>query len=361
MPEVKIATFNLEWLVSAFGARWKKWPEDPSIVESFPGAKLGDIELEPIADVPAMCKRIAGVIRDTKAKIIGTQEAPPLQEQMELFVKRFLDDDYAVFYSNSQWQTIGALVHKSIAERVTAWQPALPQLPTTYWTNIPYYPWGLIGTSDRANHQFARRPLLLSYGPKQGKELKLMILHTKSKYSKLKTVEQWENRDREAVLDALEARAKLSAEAFRVRKFLNECLTQIPSLPIVLMGDLNDGPFAELLEQEFLLHNIVDELVGSVLDPDSYFRHAMALAVLRTAASTRFPDPLEGGAIVQELIDHVLISPSIWQANGAFRLQPSSCTVEAKAYDAHFDPAGDTQRGLRPSDHRPVSAVFEWS
>jgi endonuclease/exonuclease/phosphatase family metal-dependent hydrolase len=361
MPNVKVATFNVEWLVSAFGARWKKWPDDPTIVQSFPGAKLGDIELEPIADVPAMCRRLAGVIRGTQAKIIGIQEAPPLKEQMELFVRDFLSDDYAVFYSNQQWQSICALVHKSVAVRVTAWLPVLPQL-SSYWNRLPFYPWGAIAADKRKLHHFARKPLLLSYRPKQGKELKVMILHTKSKYSKLKTAQQWQDRDPDAILDALAARAKLSAEAFRVRKFLNACLDSDSSLPIVLMGDLNDGPFAELIEQEFLQHNIVDEFVGSILAPQSYFRHAMAPAVLQSASTTRFPDPLENGAIVQELIDHLLISPSIAQGTGAFTLKAGSCKVETQAYEKYFDAVGgDAQRGLRPSDHRPVSAVFEWT
>ncbi len=86
MPQVKIATFNVEWLVSAFGAKWKKW-QPPTIPASFPGAKLGDIELEPVPDVHDMCRRLAGVIQDMGAEIIGLQEAPPLKEQMEAFVQ----------------------------------------------------------------------------------------------------------------------------------------------------------------------------------------------------------------------------------------------------------------------------------
>jgi hypothetical protein len=56
------------------GGRWKKWQDDPTIPTTFAGAKLADIVLEPIADVHGMCRRIAGVIRDTKAKIMGIQE-----------------------------------------------------------------------------------------------------------------------------------------------------------------------------------------------------------------------------------------------------------------------------------------------
>jgi hypothetical protein len=192
-----------------------------------------------------------------------------------------------------------------------------------------------------------------------------MVMHTKSKYSKLKTPQQWLDREREAILDALTARAKLSAEIFRVREFLDKQFEQLPPaappLSIVVMGDLNDGPYAELIEREFLIHNIVDELVGSLLMPDSHFRHAMTPQTLRTAATSRFPDPLEGGQIVEELIDHMVVSPAIWQGAGDFGLKPDSCQVETQIYENHFDDTGpERQRGLRPSDHKPVSAVLEY-
>jgi len=133
------------------------------------------------------------------------------------------------------------------------------------WSSVPYYPWGLIGADERKKHNLDRHPLLISFKPEDDKELLLMALHTKSKFSLLKTREQWENRDREAVLDALSARAKLSAEIYRIRQFLDIQFDQVaagePPLSIILMGDFNDGPFADLMENEFLIHNIIDELV----------------------------------------------------------------------------------------------------
>ena len=79
--------------------------------------------------------------------------------------------------------------------------------------------------------------------------------------SALKTEEQWEEREREAILDALLSRQKLSAEIYRLRKYLEERL-QSPNEndSLVLMGDFNDGPWAETLEEEFLVHNILDEI-----------------------------------------------------------------------------------------------------
>jgi endonuclease/exonuclease/phosphatase family metal-dependent hydrolase len=363
MAQIKIATFNCEWMVSIFGALWKNWVF-PTIPDSFPGKNLGEIALDPIEDIPGLCERIAAVIRGINAEIIGIQEGPPRIDQMQAFVDRFLGGDYTVFHSNENWQSISALVHKSIASQVTAWQPELPPIKKR-WSAMPYYPWGLIAAAEREAHRFQRHPLLLSFKPQAGKELQLMVLHTKSKYSKLKEVQQWEMREREAILDALNARAKLSAEIYRVREFLNQQFEQLAPgakpLSIVLMGDLNDGPYAELIEREFLMHNVVDELVGTLLKPEFYFRHAMSPEVLGSAATTHFPDPLEGGQIVEELIDHILVSPAIWKGRGDFRLKANSCRVEMSAYEKQFADTGPIRkRHLRPSDHRPVSVILRY-
>jgi len=127
------------------------------------------------------------------------------------------------------------------------------------------------------------------------------------------------------------------------------------------MGDMNDGPYAETLENEFMIHNILDELCGTMLYPDYHFRHAMQPAALRTAASTRFEDALNEGCIIEELIDHVVVSPAIWQGTGHFRLLPNSCQVESAVWQAACaDQGPDDKREFRPSDHKPVSFTVEW-
>ena len=127
------------------------------------------------------------------------QEAPPLKAQLELFVAQFLGGEYVVHHSNARWQSISALVHRSIADRVAGWQPDPPG-PGDPWSNIPYYPWGGIAAADREEHALYRHPLLLSFTPEAGKELRIMVLHTKSKFSRLKTLAQWEAREREAAV-----------------------------------------------------------------------------------------------------------------------------------------------------------------
>jgi hypothetical protein len=82
MAELKIATFNVEWMISIFGGLWNEW--NGTIPDRFPKTKRGEIQLEAIEDVPALCKRIGGVIKKVDPDILAIQEGPPLKKQMEL-------------------------------------------------------------------------------------------------------------------------------------------------------------------------------------------------------------------------------------------------------------------------------------
>ncbi|HOD05645.1 MAG TPA: hypothetical protein PKH92_11435 [Anaerolineaceae bacterium] len=360
MPQIKIATFNTEWMILLFGGQWNKW-QSPNMPKKFAGGRVGYNPNAPaITDTTALARRLAYVIREMNAQIIGLQEAPPLKAQLEVFVKRFLDDEYVVYHSNSDWQSISSLVHRSVADKVGAWTPALPGMGDM-WKKIPYYPWGAIAADQRDLHTMKRKPLMLTFTPGFGKSLHLMVVHTKSKISKL-TAAKWARRDPKAVAEALDARMTLSAEVMRIRLFLDKLLdSSAAPLPVMVMGDMNDGPYAETLENEFMIHNILDELCGTMLYPDYHFRHAMQPATLRTASSTRFEDALNQGNIIEELIDHMVVSPSIWQGTGHFRIVPNSCQVESAIWQAACaDQGPDDKREYRPSDHKPVSVTVEW-
>lgn len=359
MAQLKVATFNVEWMYSLFGATWKQW--DGTIPNSFPGKQLGPITLEPIEDIPALCARIAGVMLGIEADIIAIQEGPPRKDQLQLFVQQFMNDDFQVFTSNSTTQTIHALVHRSIAEQVTALAPYREEMKGA-WTKIPFQPWGTIAAESRKSHKCHRRPLVMTFEADSDRRLDVIVVHTKSKYSKLKTKEQWENREPEAVLDALDTRQKLSAEVYRLREYIEQRLTPADeNRALLVMGDLNDGALAEEMEREFLIHNIIDELVGSVLTPSLTMRHAMTPSTLETATTTAFADPFQDNQIVEVLIDHLLVSPGLWHGAFAFSLVQGSCQVEEDVYEQFSDDDPQNRvRQLRPSDHKPVSAVVEY-
>lgn len=363
MPNLKVCTYNLEWMTAFFGAgKDADWLAKPSIPASFPGKAGGGIRLSHIKDVPGLCTRIAKSIKAVNPDVLFVEEGPPLLQQMQLFVSTFLDDAYAVHRSNRADQAIHALVRKDLA---SAFQPWLPtgRSAAQLWRNVPYYPWGKIAAVDRKNHSLARHPLMLRAQLAPGQDLILVGVHTKSKFSKLKTRKQWDERASKPapVLDALSSRQKLSAEVARLRDVLTSIVAHGPEqASVVVVGDFNDGPFKDLMEQEFLVKGILDELVGSFLDPNTYFKHAMEPALLAAASTTEFADPLQGGAIVYELIDHILVSPAIWSGLGAYRVQSGSCVVEESAWQLGVVGKSGASRANRPSDHKPVSVVIEW-
>lgn len=363
MGQLKIATFNIEWMLALFGApRDADWLASPAIPDSFAGGKRGTIRFDAIADVPALCRRIAGTIRAVDPDVLMVQEGPPLVEQMQLFVDRFLGGDYVVHRSNRSDQAIHALVRRPLADRIQPWLPP-GTTAAQLWRDIPFHPWGKIGQRHRAMVASARYPLLLKCALAPGRNLMLCGVHTKSKFSQLKTMAQWAARETHSapVLDALTTRQKLSAEMRRLRNVLGRVLATGPEFGhVVALGDFNDGPFADLLEEEFLIGNLLDELVGSFTAPNTYFKHAMTPQRLAKASTTRFRDPLRGGALAEELIDHALISPGIWSGRGRFRLRADSCVVEDAAWLAHTDAADPDRRQHRPSDHKPVSLVIQW-
>lgn len=353
MARIKLATFNAEWMWSLFGATANSsW--DGEIPAAFPGATKGVLRLAPIADVPRLCRRIAGTLKAVNADILAIQEGPPLKAQMELFVRRFLDDAYEVFQSNPSQQSVYLLVRRGRFAEAVTWLPA-GATAKALWTDIPFYPWGAIGTAQRKAHDFDRHPLLVRVTPAGAPPLLVCAVHTKSKYSRLKSWDQWVKRERAAVLDALNARQKLSAEVRRLHTVLAQALRGSDMPYIVLLGDLNDGPYADLMEQEFLVHSILDELVGSFLLPDTHFRHALEPQTLAGAASTAFPDPFSEGRMVEELIDHILVSPAIWGRKGGYRIVANSGRVEDKAWAKQVASGGEGGRDSRPSDHKPVS------
>ena len=356
----KITTWNIEWMISIFNGRWSDW--DGTIPDSFPGRSLGSITLAPISDVPALCTRIANVIDAVAPDILCIQEGPPREEQMQHFVDTFLGGDWHVIGSNRRSQRLYLLVRDGLQDAVEATDyDDLAFKP--FWNDQPYYPWGKIARDDRGLQDAFRRPLAFRFRPDgaNGPVLHGLNVHTKSKFSKLKHAHQWIDRDEEAIFDALLQRQKLSAEIQMVRAYVEALLADEGNATnFLLLGDLNDGPAAELLEEEFLIHNIVDELAGTILNPKSRLIHAMTDATLQTATTTKFHNPLEGGALTEELIDHIMVTSPLLEGTAGLTLPKPDTQVETDAYNAQIDDTFAEQDRMKyPSDHLPVSCEIE--
>lgn len=352
MKILKVATFNAEWMYSFFERQKAK------ILTRFPGAKLGPVRLEPISDVKSLCKRIGKMFDQIDADVIAIQEGPQLKEQMELFVRKYMKNRYKVFTQSKRTQNIHILVDKKIG-KVKQYKYTGKKMEILR-KNFCYYPWGKFMINDRKEGRIYRTPVVIELAV-ENTSIILAAVHLKSKYSKLKTSDQWIKRDKTAVLDALNARQKISAEIWQIRQFLRERLSSsMGNQPLIIMGDFNDGPFADIMEHEFLIHNIIDEIQGGLLEPDLRIYHTMTPTDLSKAYSTIFKDPFSKGNVVSTLIDHIFVSRGIAEKTSKVRIKSGSAKIESYAYNSNTDETkAKRARELRPSDHVPISVELK--
>jgi endonuclease/exonuclease/phosphatase family metal-dependent hydrolase len=149
-------------------------------------------------------------------------------------------------------------------------------------------------------------------------------------------------------------RRRLIMQAIRLRGRLDELLDKRPQLPVVVLGDMNDGPGFDAYEKQ-LGRSFVETVMGSVFDPTSIF--ANALAWLREVNpqdlwTAEFVDPIVShreGWKHRVWIDHILLSPHFRKPEASLGLVKHSGKV--------FQPA----RRIRPSsDHMPVFCDMEF-
>jgi endonuclease/exonuclease/phosphatase family metal-dependent hydrolase len=349
MPTLKIASFNVEWMVNLF---------KPNKAEFWPGeSKSTGLGRKP-DDVPMVCDRLAGVIKDVGPDILGVQEGPPQKDQMELFVKELLNNDYTVFSMPHGRQSNHALVRKGLGVSVTQVLETHP-IYKHLSRRVEYYTWGEIKKARL--DKFTRKPVVLNL-KRGGKTVEIMVFHTKSKISKLKRKKQWTSRDKKAVIDALRSRQKLSAEMAAVRRYLTHAILSKRTQGCILLGDLNDGPHRDVFEEKFLIHSIVDELRGAFHREAALMHHALPQSVLvgKDAYTAKFSDPTRGGKTVKVLLDHMLVTTSVISGDAPLKLRRTHGKIEHAAYENHLTGTG-RQSHQRPSDHRPISARFSFS
>lgn len=347
MAEIKIASFNVQWMTKLFVSTKAEFYIGPSL-KGGPGARPKDCHL--------VSRRIANVIKGLRAHIVGIVEGPPRKAQMELFVKDYLNNKYDVFSMENGSQSVHALVKKNCPVAVEQ-VPESDAIYSHLKRKVTYYHWDEVKQSTM--EKFTRKPVVLklSIG---NKSYELMVFHTKSKISRLKKKDQYTLRDKPAIIDALRSRQKLSAEMAAVRRYLSHAILSKRVDGCILMGDLNDGPNRDVFEQHFLIHNIVDELRGGFNREKALMHHVFPDTFLEgpKAFTADFSDPTQDGKQVEVLLDHILVTTGIYNGESMLRLKRHRGKIEHEVFNRNLDNNGK-KRDDRPSDHRPVSAVFD--
>ena len=330
---MKLMNWNLEWMNN-----WFSGNDSP---------QWGSNSLT--ADEARLCATKAAAVIDAIAPdLLCLQEGPSAMAEMELFLTEFLGDGTtsrfeAIIGTDGGAQKLYVLRRKDgrIAAMDRATDPLTEGLQELWDADVN-------GDMMLEGYDFTRLPLVVDIDPIGSAPIRMIVLHTKSKYVQFGK-SKWTdpNRRQEFVVQALEARRRISAEGFRLRTYLDALVADDPEARIVVTGDWNDGPGRDLFERKYLTHNVADIVLGSTFTPELIFHHPLLAHVSTPALFTaRFDDYVDEIDDRPLLLDHFAVSPALaaWVEHAE---------IAHDVFEAQIDRTG-TARTERPSDHRPI-------
>lgn len=334
---MKIANWNVEWM-----NRWFL----PDTEE--PVWRASD-QIPGVTDIDDLAGRVANVIRAVDADVLTIQEGPSRRAEMQLFVDDYLDGGYDLIGpSGKGQQRLFALVRQGgrAADPRRMFATGKVDLEEPWDVDID-------GNLELDAYDFTRDPLLFDVTDQaSGRRVRIVNVHLKSKYVH-RGERLWNDPiERPKFIEkAVLARRRISAEAMRVRRYLNELLEDDRERPVIVCGDCNDGPGTDHFERFYLTHNLVAALAGNPYVPQLMFRHGFVDRVAKEDNFTAiFDDFIDEVPNRKVLLDHILASPGLYWDLADGR-------IEHTAFAAEIDEnAGDRQR--LPSDHRPQSVTF---
>jgi len=205
------------------------------------------------------------------------------------------------------------------------------------------------GDGRAENIGFSKPPLEVQLALNDGSELRLIGVHTKSKAPRnTRTRAQF-------VAQSVENRRKQLAECFWIRGRIDEVLAQ--GLPLIVAGDLNDGPGLDEYEQQFG-YSSVEGVLGAARPASSQMFDPHATRSVqpwgakmpnpKMPVTSRFYLPEEKGYF-EALLDFIMVSPELRQTGPVWRIWHP---LHDPAIMADPDLAAAL---LAASDHFPVS------
>lgn len=340
MPSMTICAFNVEWMNDWFTADAEPVDFKPTFTRD-----------GHTSDTATTAGRTAAVIRAIDPEILAIMEGPSRSAELALFIERFLSDNgeprYEFFLSDSGAQQRVGLLYKTGAVDMARLAPhaEIVDLIDPWHADVD-------GDAVLDEYAFTRTPLVvdLVIG---GHPVRLIVMHTKSNFiNRGEALWQDPATRQQYVVAALKNRRRISTEGMRVRTYLDARLAQDVTVPVIVLGDLNDGPGLDYFEEYYLSHNVTDILVGSAFQPEWLFTHAQHDVPAHQRYTAVFDDFVTGEKDKHLLLDHILLSPGL--VHGPLKKVAKSGRVRHAEYDAHVVNGG-ANREDRPSDHRPVS------
>lgn len=338
---MKIASWNIEWM--------NRWFTSDSGAPAWRNSS----QVRGVTDLQDLARRVASVITAMDPDVLCIQEGPSRASELKLFIDDHLGGNYDIVGpSGTEQQRLYALIKKGGAVQSFERAFANGEVDLEEPWSVDIDGCALHGEFKLESYGFTRDPLLVDVSDGRT-NIRLMNLHLKSKFVQ-NARQLWRNPATRPsfIVDAVLVRRRISAEATRIREYLNELLEENEGRAIVICGDFNDGPGSDFFERLYLTHNLVSSVAGSPMAPRRMMRHGFADRVRKednyTAIFNDFIDEIPKRKV---LLDHILVSPGLY-----WNLKYG--TVDHAAFDAAVD---DTKPGFRekhPSDHRPQWVEF---
>lgn len=348
---MKLAVWNMEWL--------------NDLVDSDAGAlKSNDTSVRgprpPWENTgPTVGERVALLregLEDLDADILLIVEGPDRTEDMEVLMASISDAQWSVYIQRSRYPTgpdnprlntstqcVGVAVRtdrgRFKATPMTVTDVADPVAGLIHTATEPFF---LDLGSDKVPEWFRyeRRPLWVTIHPAEGSDFNIMGLHLKSKgiFGAYEWSRWWQLADAN--------RMRLLAQCRHIREaFLDVYLADPAALPVIVAGDINDGPGFDTSEMR-LNASGVETLMGSVWKPDLSLGNALFDALddrdrarldFSDVTTTRFADPIFNDTYHRVMIDHILYSRGTpgWVAPAEVPRETSGGTAYWKISD-HF-------------------------
>ena len=372
---MKLTSLNGEWLEYAWGVVSGRYQ---------PGQSIFIGETPSLAEAQTRMDALADLVARIDPDILFLCEAPKDPDHTQAFVQAVLPDydlitrppgdEYHV--QGDQW--LWFLMKKPLADQLT---PDL--LPVGTWrafaaesseTIKPNGTWSVaiprlrdfgdvkdVPVSERASHKHYRHPQVLRF-EFGGVRHEVIGCHLKSKFVKRKPRRR---RDDESFEDYVqlktvqrylaqshEARVKLTSEAMNLRAYIDHRFSLEADPSIFVVGDINDGPGKELMEREYLLHDMISNLQGEVFFAQRFLNHALFDQPQSLRWTVRFDDLIDPARDEHILLDHILFTQALTgSGTSPLRVPAGGGRVEHLA-------AEETAAAFGPSaisDHRPIS------
>jgi hypothetical protein len=233
-----------------------------------------------------------------------------------------------------------------------------------WWVSVPKIDNAkrIVGAHTLASHSHYRHPqvLVLNWN---GMRVEFIGVHLKSKFTGVKVPKRaTDESDKDYfsradvaiyMAKAVIARAKLTTEATDVRHYIDQRFAQEPTPAIFVLGDLNDGPGKELLEREYLLHDLIGNLQGDVFFARQFLNHALFDNLDDLRWSVEFKDELDPRRNPNILLDHIVFTEALSRRGvGPLIVNPKMGKVE---HEIHERIASLMPLHVSISDHRPIS------